>query len=59
MEVVLKMDDEKKKEMTQEEAEQDFKDAVAKIFKDKVPGAYVDEDGLIVIPRRGRRKKDE
>lgn len=41
------------KEWTQEEAEEDFKNAVANIFSEKVPGGiYRDKDGFLVIPRR-------
>ncbi len=40
------------------EAEQEFKDSVFNIFSEKVPGAYKDEDGFIVIPKRQRRKRE-
>lgn len=42
--------------MTQEEAEQDFKNAVADIFSKQIPGGvYRDENGFLVIPRRHRK----
>ncbi len=49
--------------MTNEEkerikAEQEFKDSVFKIFSERIPGAYKDEDGLIVIPKRKPRKRE-
>ena len=48
-----------KKELSQQEIEQDFKNAVADIFIKKVPGAYLEKDsGLIVIPRQRRKKPD-
>lgn len=50
------MDDER--EMTAEEAEQDFKDKMAGIFMEKYKGAHVDEDGFIVVPMPRRTKKD-
>lgn len=46
-----------KHEMTQKEADQDFKNSVARIFMEKVPNAHVDEDGFIVIPMK-RNNKD-
>ncbi len=51
--------DDNKKEVTQEEAEQDFKENVFNIFAEKAPGAYRDENGFIVIPRVSQRKKDD
>ena len=48
--------DKTKKEITQEEAEEDFKNEVADIFAQKVHGVYRDQDGFIVIPRQ--RKKN-
>ncbi|MBE5849897.1 MAG: hypothetical protein E7298_07035 [Lachnospiraceae bacterium] len=50
--------DENKKETTQEEAEQDFRENVFNIFAEKAPGAYRDENGFLVIPRVARRRKD-
>ncbi len=47
----------KSKEMTPEEAEQNFKDAVEKIFAEKVPGVYRDKDGFIVIPMKRKKKR--
>lgn len=49
---------EKNKPMTQEEADEDFRNAVANIFSEKVPGVHRDKDGFIVIPRVIRRKND-
>ncbi len=46
-----------KKEMTPEEAEKDFKDNVFRIFSEKIPGVYVDENGFICIPRRKQRRE--
>ncbi len=46
------------KPMTQEEADEDFRNAVADIFSEKVPGVHRDKDGFIVIPRVTRRKSD-
>lgn len=43
------------KEWTQEEAEEDFKNAVADIFSKKIPGVYRDENGFLVIPRRTQK----
>ena len=40
--------DENKKETTQEEAEQDFRENVFNIFAEKAPGAYRDENGFLV-----------
>ena len=37
-----------------EAAEQEFKDSVFKIFSSKIPGAYRDEDGFIVIKKHDR-----
>ena len=53
------MNDESKREMTQEEAEQDFKDNVFKVFSEKMPNAYRDENGFLVIPRVPRKKERE
>lgn len=50
--------DENKKETTQEEAEQDFRENVFNIFAEKAPGAYRDENGFLVIPRVTQRRKD-
>ncbi len=52
------MNDEKK-EMTQEEAEQDFKDKFLSIMSEKIDGVYKDEDGFIVIPMRRRERKEK
>ena len=49
----------KEKEWTQEEAEEDFKNAVADIFSKKIPEAYRDKDGFLVIPRTRRSEKDK
>lgn len=51
------MDDEKKKEMKRKDAEQDFRDSFVDILKDKVPGVYNDENGIIVVSMIVRRKK--
>lgn len=51
------MDNENKKDMTNEEAEQKFKDAVFEAFASKNPDVHRDEDGFIVVPIRVRRKK--
>lgn len=40
------------------DAEQEFKDAVFKVFSERIPGAYKDEDGFIVIPKRKPRKRE-
>ncbi len=45
--------------MTQEEADEDFKDAVADIFTQKCPGAYRDKDGFLVIPTVRRKRKTD
>jgi len=50
------MNNEYKKDMTNEEAEQKFKDAVFEAFASKAPGVHRDEDGFIVVPMRVRRK---
>ena len=50
--------DDNKKEMTQEEAEQDFKENVFNIFSEKYPDVTRDENGFIVISRVKRRKND-
>ena len=51
------MNDEQK-EMTQEEAEQDFKDKMFDIFSEKLEGVHRDKDGFIVIPKTSIKKKD-
>ena len=51
------MNDEQK-EMTQEEAEEDFKNAVADVFSKQVADVYRDADGFIVIPRTGRKRSN-
>ena len=51
------MDNENKKDMTNEEAEQKFKDAVFNAFSEKNPDVYRDEDGFIVFPRVRIKKK--
>ena len=43
--------DETNKEMTQEEAEKDFKENMFSIFSEKLEGVHRDKDGFIVIPR--------
>ncbi len=43
-------------EMTPEEVEEDFKNAVADIFSNNIPGAYKDKDGFICIPKRRWKK---
>ena len=50
--------DDKKKEMTQEEAEEDFKNAVADIFSKQIPGTHKDSDGYLVVPLLRRKKRD-
>lgn len=50
--------DETKKEMTQEEAEKDFKENMFSIFSEKLEGVHRDKDGFIVIPRTSIKKKD-
>ena len=52
------MEDEKK-EMTQEEAEQDFKNKFFSIMSEKIDGVYKDEDGFIVVPMRRRERKEK
>ncbi len=44
--------------MTQEEAEQDFKDKMFDIFSEKLEGVHRDKDGFIVIPRTSIKKKN-
>ncbi len=51
------MNDEQK-EMTQKEAEEDFKNAVADVFSKQVAGLYRDADGFIVIPRTDRKRSN-
>ena len=51
------MDNKSKKDMTNEEAEQKFKDAVFNAFSEKNPDVYRDEDGFIVFPRVRIRRK--
>lgn len=48
-----------KKKMTQEEAEQDFQNAMSNIFSEKIPGVRRDEDGFIVIPMKRRKKRTD
>ena len=38
------------KEMSREETENNFRDDVFDIFIKIIPGAYIDNDGFIVIP---------
>lgn len=52
------MDDKNMKEMTQKEAEKDFRDSLADIFKNKVPGVHIDDEGFIVIPMGVLRRRD-
>lgn len=48
------------KNKTQEAAEQDFYDNLAKIFMEKVPDAYVDEEsGFLIVPRRRKKSNTE
>ena len=42
--------DDKKTNMTFEDAEKDFKKKVFDIFSEKRSGIYRDKDGLIVVP---------
>lgn len=42
---------------TQEDYEEEFKNALFKAFSEKNPTVYRDEDGFIVIPRVRRRRK--
>lgn len=51
--------DNDKKEMTKEEVEQDFKNQMFDIFKEKISDAHIDEDGFIVVPIRERKPKNE
>lgn len=51
--------DNDKKEMTNEEVEQDFKNQMFDIFKEKISDTYIDEDGFIVVPIRKRKPKNE
>ena len=48
-----------KKEMTKEEVEQDFKNQMFDIFKEKIPDTHIDEDGFLVVPIRKRKPKHE
>ena len=48
-----------KKDMTPEEMDQAFKDALFNVFSSKMPGVHYDEDGLIVVPVPVRRKAPE
>ena len=50
------MKDKNKKEMTPEEMDKDFKDKMFKALSQKNPGVHMDQDGLIVMPVRVRRK---
>ncbi len=52
------MNNDNDKPMTQEEAEQDFRENVFNIFSEKYPDVTRDENGFIVIPRVKRRKND-
>jgi len=42
---------------TQEDYEEEFKNALFKALSEKNPEVYRDEDGFIVIPRVRRRRK--
>lgn len=42
---------------TQENYEEEFKNALFKALSEKNPEVYRDEDGFIVIPRVRRRRK--
>lgn len=46
-------------EKDRQEVEREFKDTVFKVFSERIPGAYKDEDGFIVIPKRQRRKRKD
>ena len=48
-----------KKEMTKEEVEQDFKNQMFDIFKEKIPDTHIDEGGFLVVPIRKRKPKHE
>lgn len=48
-----------KKDMTPEEMDQAFKEALFNVFSTKMPGVHYDEDGLIVVPVPVRRKAPE
>ena len=48
-----------KKEMTKEEVEQDFKNQMFDIFKEKIPDTHIDEGGFLVVPIRKRKSKHE
>ena len=51
--------DETNKEMTQEEAEKDFKENMFSIFSEKLEGVHRDKDGFIVIPRASIKKRNK
>ena len=51
--------DNDKKEMTKEEVEQDFKNQIFDIFKEKISDTHIDEDGFLVVPIRKRKPKNE
>lgn len=48
-----------KKDMTPEEMDQAFKEALFNVFSTKMPGVHYDEDGLIVVPVPVRKKTTE
>ena len=48
----------KQNEMTREEAEEDFKNAVANAFSKRIPSAFRDKDGFVCIPKLRKKKKD-
>ena len=48
-----------KKDMTPEEMDQAFKEALFNDFSSKMPGVHYDEDGLIVVPVPVRKKTTE
>ena len=51
--------DNDKKEMTKEEVEQDFKNQIFDIFKEKISDTHIDEDGFLVVPIKKRKPKNE
>ena len=46
----------KQNEMTREEAEEDFKNAVANAFSKRISDVCRDEDGFIVLHRKARKR---
>ena len=48
--------DDKKTNMTFEDAEKVFKRKAFDIFSEKIPGVYRDENGVIIVPTMIRKK---